>query len=318
MAAIMTRTDTMKAVRIHSFGGPEVLRLEDVPTPEPKPDELLVRVYAAGVNPVDWKIREGRLGEITLPAIMGSDFSGEVKALGRGVTEFHVGQSVLGVVAEESGSYAECALAPASQVVEKPASLSYTEAAALPIASLTAWQALFDVMDLKPGQKVLIHAAAGGVGSFAVQFAKWKGAHVIGTTSAQHTDFVRQLGADETIDYRARRFEDVVREADAVLDTIGGDTQDRSWKVLKRSGVLVSIVQPPPQDTAAAHGVRGEFLICDHCRKDELATIVELVRSGQIKVFVAATLPLREARKAQELSQSGHAQGKIVLQVAEA
>jgi NADPH:quinone reductase-like Zn-dependent oxidoreductase len=316
MPAIMTKTATMKAVRIHSFGGPEVLSLEEVPTPEPKPDEVLVRVHAAGVNPADWKFREGLLGKIPLPAIMGSDFSGEIEVLGSGVKDFRVGESVFGVVAEESGGYAEYAVAPAYQVIEKPASLSHLEAAGLPIASLTAWQALFDVVRLEPGQKVLIHAAAGGVGSFAVQFAKCKGAYVIGTTSAQHAAFVRQLGADETIDYRATRFEDVVREVDAVVDTIGGDTQTRSWKVLKRGGVLVSTVQPPPQEAAAAHGVRGEFLICKHKRKDELAEIAGLVTKGQIKVFIAATLPLREARKAQELSQSGHTQGKIVLQVA--
>jgi NADPH:quinone reductase-like Zn-dependent oxidoreductase len=317
MAAIMTRTATMKAVRIHSFGGPEVLRLEDVPTPEPKPDELLVRVFAAGVNPVDWKIREGLLGKVPLPTIMGSDFSGEVEAVGRDVTDFHVGQPVFGVVGDESGSYAEFVLAPAAQVAEKPANLTHIEAAALPIASITAWQALFDVANLQRGQKVLIHAAAGGVGTFAVQFAKWKGAHVIGTASSHHLDFVRQMGADEAVDYRSTRFEDVVRDVDVVFDTIGGETQSRSWKVLKRGGILVSIVQPPDKDAAAAHGVRGEFHVSNHIRKDELAKIADLAAHGQLKILIAAKLPLAEARKAQELSQTGHTNGKIVLLVAD-
>jgi len=307
----------MKAVQIHSFGGPEVLRLEEIPRPEPKPDELLVRILAAGVNPVDWKIREGRMGRIPLPAILGSDFSGEIEALGPGVTEFRVGEPVFGVVADESGSYAEYAVAPVSQVVEKPSALSHVEAAALPIASLTAWQALFDAANLRPGQKVLIHAAAGGVGSFAVQFARWKGAQVIGTASAQHIARVRELGAQEVINYREERFEEVVQDVDVVLDTVGGDTQERSWKVLRKGGILVSIVQPPSPEAAAARGVRSTFLRSNHQRKDELNEISQLVVSGQIKVFVGATLPLSEARQAQELSQDGHTEGKIVLRMAE-
>jgi NADPH:quinone reductase-like Zn-dependent oxidoreductase len=293
-----------------------VLRFEDVPKPEPKPGEALVRVQAAGVNPVDWKIREGHLGKIPLPTIMGSDFSGDIEALGPGITDYRAGEPILGVVAEDSGSYAEYAVAPVAQITEKPANIEYVQAAALPVASLTAWQALFDKAHLERGQKVLIHAASGGVGSFAVQFAKWKGAIVVGTSSAQHAAFVRKLGADEVINYHAQRFEEVVRDADVVLDTIGGETQARSWKVLKRGGTLVSIVQPPSKEQPAAHGVRGEFLISDQTRKDELATIVQLVSSGRVKVHVATVLPLSEARKAQELSQAGHTEGKIVLRVA--
>jgi len=307
----------MKAVRIRSFGGPEVLRLEEVPIPKPKSAELLVRVYAAGVNPVDWKIREGRLGKVPLPVVMGSDFSGEIEELGPGVRDFRSGEAVFGVVGEESGSYAEYAVAPVSQVVHKPASLDHVQAAALPIASLTAWQALFDKAGLSSGQKVLVHAASGGVGSFAVQFAKWKEAHVIGTTSAQHADFVRRLGADEVIDYRATKFEQVVRDVDIVLDTIGGDTQKRSWDVLKPGGILVSVVEPPSPEAAGGRGVRGVFLICDLGRNDELAVIADMVVRRQVIVHIQTILPLSEARKAQELSQSGHAEGKIVLRVAE-
>src|SRR6516225_1592846 len=177
--ATMTKTTTMKAACIHAFGGPEVLRVEEVPKPEPQSEQILVHVRAAGVNPVDWKIREGQFGKIPLPSIMGSDFSGVIEALGPKVEEFRVGQAVFRTVADESGSYSDFALAPTSQVAEKPAALDHETAAALPIAGLTAWQALFDKAELQPGKKVLIHAAAGGVGSLAAQFARWKGARVL-------------------------------------------------------------------------------------------------------------------------------------------
>ncbi len=311
--ATITTTGTMKAVQIHSMGGPEVLRLEDVPKPQPGTLEVLVRVHAAGVNPVDWKIREGHLGKIPLPSVLGIDFSGVIEALGPEVTEFRVGESVFGSVSDESGSYAEYALAPTSQIIEKPATLEHVHAAAVPVPALTAWQALFDAAKLEAGQTVLIHAAAGGVGGFAVQFAKWKGARVIGTASGRNVDMVRGLGADQVIDYRSTRFEDAVREVDVVFDTIGGETQERSWKVLKKGGILVSIVQPPPEK--AAGGVRGTFMRQNAKRTDQLAEIAELVASGQVKINVETVLPLREARKAQELSQSGHARGKIVLAI---
>ena len=202
-----TITETMKAVRIHSFGGPEALRYEDVPTPEPGPDEMLIRIHNAGVNPVDWKIREGFMGKIPLPAVLGIDFSGTVEALGDYVGDFRVGDEVFGE-AGGRGTYSEYTLAKPSQCVHKPPALDHVQAAALPVASVTAWQALFDKAGLIAKQRVLIHAASGGVGGFAVQFAKMKGAYVIGTTSAQNTDYVRKLGADEVIDYHAARFGD--------------------------------------------------------------------------------------------------------------
>jgi NADPH:quinone reductase-like Zn-dependent oxidoreductase len=306
-------TTTMKAERVHSFGGPDVLQSEDIPRPEPKDDELLVHVRAAGVNPADWKLREGQL-PTALPFTMGIDFAGVVEAVGQNVKEFRIGDSVLGQVSEESGSYAEYATAPASQVTRKPDALDDIQAAALPVAALTAWQALFDAADLQAGQKVLIHAAAGGVGSFAVQFAKWKGAYVIGTASTSHADKVRNLGADEVIDYHETRFENILRDIDVVLDTVGGDTQERSWLVLKPGGILVSLVQPPSQDKAAAYDVRG-LMMRQKPSGDELSKIAELVASGRVKVNIETVLPLAEARKAQELSQSGHAGGKIVLKV---
>jgi NADPH:quinone reductase-like Zn-dependent oxidoreductase len=310
-----TMTETMKAVRIHSFGGPEVLRFEDAPRPEPRTHQVLVRVHAAGVNPVDWKIREGKLGKIPLPSIMGSDFSAEIEALGPDVTEFRVGEMVFGSVANESGSYAEFALAPISHIVEKPKEIDHVHAAAITVPAMTAWQALFDEAKLSPGQKILIHAASGGVGNFAVQFAKWKGAHVIGTASGSNADLVRDLGADEFIDYKTTRFEEAVRDVDVVFDTIGGETQERSWKVLKKGGVLVSIVQPPSEQAAKAHNVRGIFMVENATRNEELAQIAQLIANDQIKINVETVLPLRDARKAQELSQTGHARGKIVLKV---
>ena len=313
---MLIKIEPMQAECIHAFGGPEVLELEDIPRPMPGARELLVRIHAAGVNPVDWKIREGLLGEQPLPAIMGSDFSGVVEELGADVEEFRVGQEVFGSVADQSGSYAEYAIAPITHVTEKPPGLDHIQAAALPTAGLTAWQALFDAAHIERGQRVLIHAASGGVGSFAVQFAKWKGATVLGTSSAQHLEFLRLLDADERIDYRNSRFEEVAREVDVVLDTIGGETQNRSWGVLRAGGILVSTVQPTSQERASAQHARGSFIRCDHARSDELATIASLVVKGDVKVYVESVLPLREAAHAQELSQKGHTHGKIVLRVA--
>jgi NADPH:quinone reductase-like Zn-dependent oxidoreductase len=312
-----TMTETMKAVQIHAFGGPEVLKFEDTPKPEPGAREVRVRVHAAGVNPVDWKIREGKLGQIPLPSILGSDFSGEIEALGPDVTEFRVGEMVFGSVADASGSYAQYALAPVSHIVEKPKQIDHVQAAGIPVPAMTAWQALFDEAKLSAGQRVLIHAAAGGVGNFAVQFAKWKGAYVIGTASGSNADLVRSLGADEFIDYHKTKFEEAVRDVDVVFDTVGGETQERSWKVLKPGGVLVSIVQPPSEQSAKAHHVRGVFMRQDATRNQELMQISKLIADGQIKVNVQTILPLSEARKAQELSQTGHARGKIVLKVGE-
>src|SRR6266853_2317556 len=271
--------ETMKAVQIHAFGGPEVLQYEEVPQPQPKANEILVRVHAAGVNPVDWKIREGYLSA-TSPMIMGIDFSGVVESVGSGVTKYRRGDAVFGQVADASGSYAEYAVAMESDVARKPEALDHIRAAALPVAGLTPWQALFDTANLSAGQKVLIHGAAGGVGSFAVQFAKWKGAHVLGTASGSHVEQVRQLGADEVIDYRKTKFEEVARDVDVVLDTVGGETQERSWKVLKRGGVLVSLVQQPAAEKAAAQGARG-FFIRQKASGLQLAAIADLVVKGK-------------------------------------
>jgi len=200
-------------------------------------------------------------------------------------------------------------------VALKPRSVDHVHAAAIPLAALTAWQALFDVAGLTAGQKILIHAAAGGVGSFAVQLAKWKEAHVIGTASARNQSFLRELGVDEPIDYEKARFEDVVHDVDVVLDTIGGDTQQRSWKVLKKGGILVSIISEPSAEEAAKYGVRPGYVFVQP-NAAELAEIAKLVDSGKVKPVVETVLPLSEARRAQELSETGHTRGKIVLKVA--
>lgn len=311
----MPATMTMRAERIHEFGGPDVLRLEEIEQPRPGARQVLVRVHAAGVNPVDWKLREGKLGHPPLPSTLGLDFSGVIEALGPDVETFRVGEEVFGCASEQSGSYAEFALAPTAQMAEKPPGLNHVQAAALPIAGLTAWQALFEKANLQPGQRVLIHAAAGGVGTFAVQFAKWKGAYVLGTASAEHAALVRELGADEVIDYHATRFEEVARDVDVVLDSIGGETQERSWKTLKRGGKLVSLLQPPSEQAAAARGAQGVLLRFDPARRQELTQIADLVAKGRIKVVMAKVFPLAEAAEAHRLSQTGHIAGKIVLRV---
>jgi len=303
----------MKAIQIHAYGGPEVAQYEDVPRPEAKANQLLVRVHAAGVNPIDWKLREGFLSA-PLPMIMGIDFSGVVESVGPGVTRYRSGDAVFGQVTDASGSYAEYAVAMEPDVARKPEALDDIRAAALPVAGLVPWQALFDTAKLSAGQKVLIHGAAGGVGGFAVQFAKWKGAHVLGTASGTHVEQVRQLGADEVIDYRKTKFEEVAHDVDVVLDTVGGETQERSWQVLKRGGVLASLVQPPSAEKAAMHGVRG-FFVRQTPNGEQLAAIADLVVKGRVKVNVETVLPLSEARKAQELSKTGHSGGKIVLKV---
>jgi NADPH:quinone reductase-like Zn-dependent oxidoreductase len=310
----MTTQATIRAVDIHSFGGPEVLKLEDIPMPQPQPHDVLVRVHAAGVNPVDWKLRQG-LFQSALPMVMGIDFSGTIESVGTAVQKFAIGEDVFGqVVADQAGTYGEYCVAPDHAIAHKPDSLDHVHAAALPVAALTAWQALFDTANLQMGQTVLIHAAAGGVGSFAVQLAKWKKARVIGTASSNSVQSVRGLGADEVVDYRNAKFEDAAREVDVVLDLIGGDTQERSLPVLKRGGILVSTVQPPSAPKLQQFGVRG-VMVRQKPNGQQLQIIGDLVASGTVRVNIERVFPLEQAREAQQLSQTGHAHGKIVLQL---
>ena len=251
---------TMRAVRIHAYGGVDALQYEDAPRPAPGEGEVLVRVFATSVNPFDCAVRGGYLAGYfnnTLPLILGTDISGVVEAVGPGVTAFKRGDQVYargGVVRD--GAYAEFAVVPDSAAAMRPRSLDHIHAAALPHVCLTAWQALIEEAKLAAGQTVLIHGAAGGLGHVAVQLAKVLGAWVIGTGS-RNIDFVRELGVDQAIDYSLTPFEDVVHDVDVVLDTVGGDTQDRSWGVLKPGGILVSVIQAPSQEAAAARGVRA-------------------------------------------------------------
>jgi NADPH:quinone reductase-like Zn-dependent oxidoreductase len=309
---------TMKAIRMHGYGGPEVLSYDDVARPEPGADEVLIRVRAAAVNPVDWKIREG-LGKEwfghQLPFIPGCDLAGIVESAGSAVQGLQPGDAVFGFVnLKRCGAYAEFALATEGEVIRKPQSLDFVHAAAVPVGALTSWQALFDLGHLAAGQRVLIHGAAGGVGSMAVQLAKSKRAFVIGTASARNAQFLRGLGVDQVIDYQAVRFEEAVHDLDVVFDTIGGDTQERSFGVLKKGGVLVSTVSEPPEARCAEVGVQGAmFLVQPNAA--QLAEIAQLIEGGKVRPFVETILPLREARQAQELSQGGHTRGKIVLEV---
>src|SRR6266576_1825153 len=239
-------SQTMKDIRIHKYGGPEVLQYEDAPRPKPQSGEVLVRVKAAGVNPIDWKVREGHMKDFwphKFPLILGWDLSGVVEELGKGASRFTIGDEVYSVPdPTRNGAYADYIVVCESELALKPNSLHHVHAAAAPLAALTAWQSLFDTAQLQPGQRVLIHAGSGGVGHFAVQLAKWKGAYVIATASKKNQELLRELGADETIDYTRQRFEDVAHKIDIVLDPIGGDTQERSWQVLKKGGILLSVV----------------------------------------------------------------------------
>lgn len=305
----------IQAIRIHNYGESDVLTLEAIAQPEPQPNEVLIRVQAAGVNPLDWKIRAGYMKEIfpmPLPFTPGMDVAGIVEAIGADVKAFQVGQEVYGELG--MGAYAQFATAPQDAIALKPKTLDFVQAASVPMVAMTAYQGLFDHADLKPGQTVLIHAASGGVGMFAVQFAKSKGAHVIGTASAANAEFVQSLGADQVIDYNATPFEQVVENVDVVLDTLGGDTQARSYSVVKPGGILVSTAAPPDAQKAEERGIRAEMMNMKPSTS-LLEEIASLLDSGQVKTIVAQMFSLSEARQAQELSQGGHVRGKIVLQI---
>ncbi|AKB52303.1 Bifunctional protein: zinc-containing alcohol dehydrogenase [Methanosarcina barkeri str. Wiesmoor] len=305
----------MKAIRIHDFGEPDVLKYEDIPESQPGPGEVRIRAIAAGVNPIDWKIRRGYM-ELPLPMTMGSDVAGVVDAIGQGVDSFQPEDEVFGKASAGQGGYAEYIVVNSTQIAQKPKSIGFIESAAIPTAGLAAWQSLFDIAGLEKGQSVLIHGASGGVGTFAVQFAKWKGAYVIGTASSKNAEFLKSIGCDEVIDYRNQQFEEIVSNLDVVLDTIGGDTFERSWGVLKPGGFLVTTVASIPEGTPQKHGVRAERLITQADGK-ELAQIAAIIDERKIKPIVTTVLPLADAQKAHEMSESGHTRGKIVLRIAE-
>jgi NADPH:quinone reductase-like Zn-dependent oxidoreductase len=299
----------MQAVLIHETGSPDVLHYEEADRPDPGDGQVLIRVHAAAVNPTDWKARRG-LSETRLPSVLGRDVSGTVElSHADGLAQ---GQDVFGYVA--GGGYAEFAIAPANTIALKPAALSYEQAAGLPVAGMTAWQALFDRGGLERGQTALIAGAAGGVGHLAVQFAKLAGARVIGTGSSRNRDFVLGLGADEYIDYTEQDVGQAVSGVDVAFDTVGGDTTEALVPTLRDGGILVTIANAPPEEAARARGARAELLVMSP-NPEQLARIGELVAGGEVRVEISEVLPLTEVQRAHELSESGHTRGKIVLTV---
>jgi len=304
----------VKAVIIHAYGNEDVVKQVDVARPEPKADEILVKVHAAGVNPVDWKIRNGmgeRLG-LTLPIRLGGEVAGTVEELGAEVTEFNLGDAVYGIIT--SGAFAEYAIAKIGDLALKPDNLEFESAAAIPLGALTAWQSMFDVAKLEGGQRILITGASGGVGSLAVQLAKSRGAYVIGLASGHNEAFVKELGADEFVDYTKQNFAEVVKDVDVVFDTVGGDTFERALYTLKKGGFLVTVVAFPAEDTGRELGVQAARAFCKP-NAQELAEISALVEAGKLKAHVSTVLPLEEVNKALQLSETGRTRGKIVLQV---
>ena len=299
----------MQAVLIRDTGTPEVLHYEEADRPEPGDGQVLIRVHAASVNPADWKARRG-LSETRLPAVLGRDVSGTVE-LSR-ADGFAESDDVFGYVA--GGGYAEFAIASASTIARKPPGLSHEQAAALPVAGMTAWQALFDRGALERGQTGLIAGAAGGVGHLGVQFAKHAGARVIGTGSSRNRDFVLGLGADDYVDYTQQDVGEAVSAIDVAFDTVGGDTTQTLVPTLRDGGILVTIANAPPEEMARARGARAELLVMSP-NAEQLGRIAELVASGEVRVEISEVLPLTEVQRAHELSESGHTRGKIVLTV---
>ena len=304
----------MKAVRVYEYGGPDVLKLEEAPCPEPGEGQVLVRIYSAGVNPADWQMRSGYYRSfmtLPIPWIPGVEGAGEIAGLGPGVTQFTLGQPVYGPI---MGSYAEYAVAAVGDLQGKPAQLSFDEAASIPMGALTAWNAVVEAGKVQPGQRVLVQGAAGGVGHFAVGLALWKAAKVFGTTSTANLDFVRSQGA-EAIDYTAGPVEDKVEDIDVVIDTVGGEIPKRSLATLKRGGTLVSVTTHLPEDFGREKGIHAMYT--GRANPDRLKEITHLVEAGKLAPVVYKVFPLAEARQAQELSQAGHGHGRIVLRVIE-
>lgn len=303
----------MRAVRFHTYGAPEELIVEEVARPTPQQGQVLVRVQAVGVNPVDWKIRKGDLRAfmpVSLPHIPGNELAGVVAAVGPGVTGFAAGQRVFG---RASNTYAEYALAQAEALATIPDALTFDQAATIPVGGGTAWVGIFEAGGLQAGQHLLVLGAAGGVGSYAVQFGRWKGAHVSGTTSAANLDYVRSLGAEQAIDYNATRLEQVVHDVDVVLDTVGGAAQEQALHVLKPGGVLVAVAGMAPEEQAAAHGVRTARV--QITSGDYLRQIAELVASGTVVAPVGTLFTLEQAVAAHARSETGHGRGRILLRL---
>lgn len=309
----------MQAVFIADYGGPEVLQHLEAALPKVQDDEILVQICCAGVSPFDCHVREGwyrNSPNYVLPIILGWELSGIVAAIGKQVTRFKIGDAVFAhpSVYHNGGAYAEYAAVKEKEAAYKPDIISHTQAAAASMNALTAWQALFDIAQLSAGQRVLIHAAAGGVGHLAVQLAKWKGAEVIGTASAKNRQFLVDLGVDQIIDYQSEHFEDQVKDVDAVLDTLGGEVLMKSFNVMKKNGIVVSIVDFDNIKKADQFGVRGETCIVSP-NANQLATIAELLVAGKLKAQIENIFPLVEVQKAHRLLETGHVRGKIILSI---
>lgn len=309
---------TMKAIVAHQWGGPEVLKVEEMPVPQPKDNEILIKSFAAGVNSFDGTLLTGKYAEAfgtQLPWIPGYDVAGTVEKVGANVKKFKAGDPVYAFISiPNGGGYAEYALAKENQAALKPATLSFAEAAGVPSVALTAWQSLVDKANVQPGQSVLIEGASGGIGIFAIPIAKIRGAKVLATASTANQDFLKQLGADVAIDYKTQKFEDIAKDVDVVVDGVGGETLKRSYAIVKRGGILVSLVGRVDQAELDKYGIRGVSLEAQY-NGDQLVEIGKLIDAKKIKVIVSETFPLAEAAKALAKADTGHARGKIVLKV---
>lgn len=318
LSCVAAEKKQMKAIVAHQYGGPEVLKYEDAPRPEPNYNEVLVRVIASGVNPADPLIVSGRYARefgTHLPLIPGYDVAGIVERTGGGITKLKVGDPIYAYVLW-GGGWAEYAVATEDEAAIKPKSLSFVEAAAVPLAALTAWQALVDTAKLSAGQTILIHGGSGGVGSFAIQIAKARGAKVIATASTPNQNLLKQLGADVTIDYTKTKFEEVAKDVDVVLDPVGKDTLVRSYGVVKKGGIIVSLVSSIDKAELDKHGIRGTPLAAKP-NAGELAEITKLIDEKKIKPIVTQVMPLTDAMKADEQAATHHTRGKIVIRIAD-
>jgi NADPH:quinone reductase-like Zn-dependent oxidoreductase len=308
----------MKAVVIEQYGGKEKLKEMEVPDPKIKDDQVLIEMKATSINPIDWKLREGYLKEMLpfeFPIILGWDAAGIIKETGKNVQQFQKGDRVFArPETTRFGTYAELTAVDENLLAKIPDNLSYEEAASIPLAGLTAWQALFDTAHLQQGEKVLIHAGAGGVGSLAIQFAKYAGAYIATTASEKNINFLKGLGADEVINYHTTQFEDVLSDYDVVFDTMGGAIQSKSFQVLKKGGRLVSIVEEPNAEEAKKYSIKAESIWLKP-NGHQLGQIARLMETGKVRATIGETLPFSEkgVKDAHALSESHHAKGKIVI-----
>lgn len=320
IAVAQTTKTVMKAMVIHEFGGPGVMKYEDAPKPEPKDDEILVRVMAAGINPVDSYVRQGMFGKRGLdnrPAIIGYDIAGVIEKTGANAKKFKAGDAVYSYLSVmRGGGYAEFAIAKESETALKPRNINFALAAAVPLAATTAWQSLIDEAKLSAGQTVLIHGGSGGVGSFAIQIAKARGAKVIATASTEHQGLLRALGVDQAIDYTTTKFEDAVKDVDLVLNCVRADALGRSYGMVKKGGMIVSITDEPDQTQCAQRGIRCSRLGA-HPDARVLEELTKLIEANKLKPIVSQIFGLADASKAHQQIETHHTLGKIVLKVAE-